>query len=127
MRIPPALPPGDRGMPQRSATSARAGPRTFGGLHSRLTQGACGANMPTERAFTMRTTLTTATMTVAALAIGAGVAAAQTPKKGGELNFSVVAEPPNYDCHASTTFPLRTRTPPPYPPLANLNAHRYAQ
>src|SRR5258705_14000345 len=93
-------------MQQRSATSARAGPRTFGGLHSRVTWGGCGANMVTERVFTMRTILTAATMTVAALAIGAGVAAAQTPRKGGELTFSVVAEPPNYYCHGSTSFAL---------------------
>jgi peptide/nickel transport system substrate-binding protein len=31
-------------------------------------------------------------------------AVAQTPKKGGTLNFSVVAEPPTLDCHATTTF-----------------------
>ena len=29
---------------------------------------------------------------------------AQTPKKGGTLNIAVVAEPPNYDCHANSTF-----------------------
>jgi len=33
-------------------------------------------------------------------------AAAQTPKRGGVLNFAVTAEPPNYDCHASQTFAL---------------------
>jgi peptide/nickel transport system substrate-binding protein len=32
--------------------------------------------------------------------------AAQTPKRGGTLNFAVTAEPPNYDCHASQTFAL---------------------
>ena len=42
----------------------------------------------------------------AALALGAGVATAETPKRGGILNFAVVAEPPNYDCHASQTFAL---------------------
>ena len=31
---------------------------------------------------------------------------ADTPKSGGTLNFAVVAEPPNYDCHASQTFAL---------------------
>ena len=31
---------------------------------------------------------------------------AQTPKRGGILNFAVTAEPPNYDCHASQTFAL---------------------
>jgi peptide/nickel transport system substrate-binding protein len=35
---------------------------------------------------------------------GAGAAEAQTPKKGGILNFAVVAEPPTIDCHAVTTF-----------------------
>ena len=45
-----------------------------------------------------------------ALAVGLvfGVASpaahAQAPKKGGVLNFAVVAEPPTYDCHATTTF-----------------------
>jgi peptide/nickel transport system substrate-binding protein len=41
---------------------------------------------------------------------GAGVltcgltASAETPVRGGILNFAVVAEPPNYDCHSNTTF-----------------------
>jgi peptide/nickel transport system substrate-binding protein len=30
--------------------------------------------------------------------------AAQTPKKVGTLAFAVVAEPPNYDCHANVSF-----------------------
>src|SRR5215470_315456 len=29
---------------------------------------------------------------------------AEAARRGGVLNFAVVAEPPNYDCHASTTF-----------------------
>ena len=33
-----------------------------------------------------------------------GIAPAGAAKRGGVLNFAVVAEPPNYDCHASTTF-----------------------
>jgi peptide/nickel transport system substrate-binding protein len=33
-------------------------------------------------------------------------AANETPKKGGVLNFAVVAEPPNYDCHGNSTFGL---------------------
>src|SRR5262249_16120684 len=53
-----------------------------------------------------RTILRTAIASLAALSLGSGVAAAQTPKKGGMLNFGVVAEPPNYDFHASTTFAL---------------------
>jgi len=31
-------------------------------------------------------------------------ALAQTPKSGGTLNFAVSAEPPNYDCHAQSSF-----------------------
>ncbi len=31
---------------------------------------------------------------------------AQTPKRGGNLQFSVTAEPADYDCHASQTFAL---------------------
>ena len=31
-------------------------------------------------------------------------AGGQTPKRGGILNFAVVAEPPTYDCHGTTTF-----------------------
>jgi peptide/nickel transport system substrate-binding protein len=33
-----------------------------------------------------------------------GIAPAQAAKRGGVLSFAVVAEPPNYDCHGSTTF-----------------------
>jgi peptide/nickel transport system substrate-binding protein len=32
--------------------------------------------------------------------------APEAPKRGGILNFAVVAEPPNYDCHSSQTFAL---------------------
>ena len=42
----------------------------------------------------------------AVLALGAGAATAETPKRGGILNFAVVAEPANYDCHSSQTFAL---------------------
>jgi peptide/nickel transport system substrate-binding protein len=47
-----------------------------------------------------------------AVVVGAGItllsgnATAQAPKRGGILNFAVVAEPPTYDCHANNTFAL---------------------
>ena len=45
---------------------------------------------------------------VALLAAGHAVppAAAQTPKRGGILNYAVVAELPTSDCHAATTFAM---------------------
>jgi peptide/nickel transport system substrate-binding protein len=39
-----------------------------------------------------------------AFGFAAGAVEAQTPKRGGVLNFSIVAEPPTFDCHATTTF-----------------------
>ena len=40
----------------------------------------------------------------AALAFASGIAAAQTPKKGGELVFAISAETPYYDCQRSETY-----------------------
>ena len=40
----------------------------------------------------------------AAVLAAATAASAQAPKKGGILNFAVVAEPPTIDCHAVSTF-----------------------
>jgi len=40
----------------------------------------------------------------AAMLWAAGVLASETPKPGGVLRFAVGAEPPNYDCHAQTSF-----------------------
>jgi peptide/nickel transport system substrate-binding protein len=48
----------------------------------------------------------TALSVLAVVVLGVGTGSAETPKKGGILNFAVVAEPPNYDCHASQTFAL---------------------
>jgi peptide/nickel transport system substrate-binding protein len=72
-----------------------------------------------------RTIFNTLTAAIAGLAIGTGVAAAQTPKKGGVLNFSVVAEPPNYDCHGSTTFALIHPIAPHYSLLVKFDGKDY--
>ena len=47
--------------------------------------------------------------TLAAFSLLATTAGAQTqtPLRGGTLNFAVVAEPPNYDCHSNVTFGAR--------------------
>jgi peptide/nickel transport system substrate-binding protein len=62
---------------------------------------------------------------LAAVSLGSGWAAAQTPKKGGMLNFSVVAEPPNYDCHGSTTFALIHPIAPHYSTLVKFDGKEY--
>lgn len=53
----------------------------------------------------MRTGLA-AVAALASFLTPAWIANAETPKRGGTLNFAVTAEPPNYDCHASQTFAL---------------------
>ena len=50
-----------------------------------------------------RSKLAITTAIVCCLA-AAGGADAQEPHRGGILNFAVSAEPPNYDCHANTSF-----------------------
>ncbi len=69
---------------------------------------------------------------IAALALGAGLVAGataglaeDTPKKGGTLSFAVVAEPPNYDCHGSTTFALIHPIAPHYSTLLKFDGKEY--
>ena len=65
----------------------------------------------------MRLPLTsTAMAAVCLLATGAAVEA-ETPKRGGTLNFAVVAEPPTTDCHATTTFAMIHPVAPQYSTL----------
>jgi peptide/nickel transport system substrate-binding protein len=54
-----------------------------------------------------------------------GSAFAQEPKRGGSLGFAVVAEPPNYDCHASTTFALLHPIAPHYSTLLKFDGANY--
>src|SRR5262247_3781228 len=72
-----------------------------------------------------RIVLGMAAIATLALAMGSGLAFAQTPKKGGTLNFSVVAEPPNYDCHGSTTFALIHPIAPHYSTLVKFDGKEY--
>lgn len=50
---------------------------------------------------------------------------AQTPVKGGTLNFAVVAEPPNYDCHSNTTFGVTHPVAPHYSYLLKFDPKNY--
>ena len=61
----------------------------------------------------------------AAFALAAPSTAAETPKKGGILNFAVVASPPSYDCHAETTFGMIHPVTPHYSLLLKIDAAHY--
>jgi len=56
---------------------------------------------------------------------GALPADAQTPKRGGTLSFAVVAEPPNYDCHANTSFAFVHPVAPHYSTLLKFDGPAY--
>src|SRR4026208_425106 len=70
-------------------------------------------------------------MRKALLCIAAGVLAAsmcahaQTPKSGGLLKFAVGAEPPNYDCHANSSFAFIHPVRPHYSTLLKFDAPNY--
>jgi len=61
----------------------------------------------------------------AAILVNAGIAEAQTPKKGGTLRFAVSAEPPNYDCHANSSFAFIHPVRPHYSTLLKFDAKNY--
>src|SRR5438552_2771490 len=66
----------------------------------------------------MRLNLTSTAIAGAFLLVASGGAlAAETPKRGGTLNFGVVAEPPTTDCHATTTFAMVHPVAPQYSTL----------
>src|SRR5262245_12033506 len=73
----------------------------------------------------MRHALCCAAIVGCALAFGIDRAIAEAPKRGGILNFSVVAEPPNYDCHGSTTFALIHPIAPHYSLLVRFDGKDY--
>ena len=51
--------------------------------------------------------------------------AAQTPVSGGVLKFAVSAEPPNYDCHAQTSFAFIHPVRPHYNTLLKFDTAKY--
>lgn len=56
---------------------------------------------------------------------GPSSAAPEQPKKGGTLAFAVVAEPPNYDCHANTSFAFVHPIAPHYSTLLKFDGANY--
>jgi peptide/nickel transport system substrate-binding protein len=66
----------------------------------------------------MRLNLASAVLAAALLlAVGGAASAGEAPKRGGTLNFAVVAEPPTTDCHATTTFAMVHPVAPQYSTL----------
>ena len=61
----------------------------------------------------------------AAASMIAAAAEAQTPKRGGELTFAVVSNPPSYDCHAEITFGAVHPLAPHYSLLLKIDAANY--
>jgi peptide/nickel transport system substrate-binding protein len=60
------------------------------------------------------------------IASGSGATAElQTPRHGGLLKFALVTEPPNYDCHGSTTFALIHPVAPHYSLLVKFDGKDY--
>src|SRR5262245_32865287 len=65
----------------------------------------------------MRPTLASIAVAAVCVVAASGVVQAETPKRGGTLDFAVVAEPPNTDCHATTTFAMVHPVAPQYSTL----------
>ncbi len=61
----------------------------------------------------------------AALAVAAAATGAETPQPGGLLKFAVGAEPPNYDCHAQTSFAFIHPVRPHYNTLLKFDTAKY--
>ncbi len=69
------------------------------------------------------------TFAVAAIAASSLLAAAaiaqETPKRGGTLNFAISGEPPNYDCHANSSFAAIHWLAPHYSTLLKFDTANY--
>ncbi len=76
--------------------------------------------MPSRRAI-----LAAAIATAVTAATFATPALSQTPKRGGTLAFAVSAEPPNFDCHAQTSFAFIHPVRPHYSTLLKFDGANY--
>ncbi len=71
----------------------------------------------------MRTTVASAAL--AAVIACSTSAVAQTPKRGGTLNFAISAEAPTYDCHAGNTYAVVHAVAPFYSTLLKFDLSKY--
>ncbi len=74
-----------------------------------------------------RRLLTLGTGLLGLTALAGAPALAQEPQRGGTLNFAVSAEPPNYDCHANTSFAFIHPVRPHYNTLLRFVPDAYPQ
>src|SRR4029450_3066398 len=58
---------------------------------------------------------------------GATIAHAQTPKRGGTLQFAISAETPHYDCHGSDTYAMLHFSAPFYSTLLRFNLSKFPE
>ena len=65
--------------------------------------------------------------TIGAVIAAPASAPAETPKRGGILNFAITAETSNYDCHGSQTFGLLHPITPFYSLLVKFDATENSQ
>jgi peptide/nickel transport system substrate-binding protein len=66
-------------------------------------------------------------LTAGAIAFAASAADAQTPKRGGTLNFAISAETPHYDCHGSETYATLHFSSPFYSTLLQFDLAKFPQ
>src|ERR671931_528940 len=62
---------------------------------------------------------------VAAMALVTAAAAQEQPKRGGTLEFAISGEPPNYDCHANSSFAAIHWLAPHYSTLLKFDTANY--
>src|ERR687896_2146989 len=62
---------------------------------------------------------------IAATLFACTLAQAQAPRPGGLLKFAVSAEPPNYDCHANSSFAFIHPVRPHYSTLLKFDSAKY--
>src|SRR5258708_18280267 len=58
---------------------------------------------------------------------GLSAMAEETPRRGGTLIYAVGAEPPNYDCHANSSFAASHVLMPHYSTLIRIDAANYPE
>src|SRR5262249_40998941 len=125
---------GDPGVPREA--EARL-PRPVSGTEARGPGGGhgdgagrrrSGGNRARESAMATRWPIATLTVTLAwllGLGLGTPAGAQEKPRHGGELVYSVLAEPPSFDAHQEATFAVPHSTAPFYSLLIRFDPNDY--